>query len=124
MARSLHRWALACPSSLPSSQVRFSSKYIPVHADLPGVYFTGGSLNPARSFGPAVIAHSFNHDHWIYWVGPFIGSIMAVGFYRLVKALEYETVNPSADSVKAPQHFQDDVEVLSVSQNGTATIRA
>lgn len=66
-------------------------------AELTGVYFTGGSLNPARSFGPAVVARRFNGYHWIYWVGPALGSLVAVGFYKLVKMLEYETVNPGAD---------------------------
>ena len=28
-------------------------------AELPGVYYTGGSLNPARSFGPAVVLCQF-----------------------------------------------------------------
>ena len=29
-----------------------------------GVYYTGGSLNPARSFGPCVAAASFQDYHW------------------------------------------------------------
>ncbi|KAK8058912.1 hypothetical protein PG994_009360 [Apiospora phragmitis] len=57
----------------------------------------GGSLNPARSFGPCVVLGSFYHYHWIYWVGPILGSVLASGFYLLVKALEYETVNPEQD---------------------------
>jgi aquaporin related protein len=28
-------------------------------SEMSGVYFTGGSLNPARSFGPAAVTHSF-----------------------------------------------------------------
>lgn len=36
-------------------------------AEIAGVYYTGGSLNPARSFGPCVAARSFNGYHWIYW---------------------------------------------------------
>lgn len=28
-------------------------------AELMGVFYTGGSVNPARSFGPAVVTHSF-----------------------------------------------------------------
>ena len=67
-------------------------------AELFGVYYTGGSLNPARSFGPCVVLHSFYSYHWIYWVGPILGSLLASGFYMLVKALEYETVNPEQDS--------------------------
>ena len=62
------------------------------------MYFTGGSLNPARSFGPAVVNHNFNHYHWIYWVGPIFGAIVAAGFYKFIKILEYETANPGQDN--------------------------
>jgi aquaporin related protein len=64
---------------------------------LTGVYFTGGSLNPARSFGPAVVNVSFSHYHWIYWLGPVLGSVVAAGFYKFIKILEYETANPDQD---------------------------
>lgn len=65
--------------------------------ELVAVYYTGGSLNPARSFGPAAVARSFQTNHWIYWVGPFIGSLLATFFYWLFKTLEYEMVNPGQD---------------------------
>ncbi|EME86968.1 uncharacterized protein MYCFIDRAFT_120962, partial [Pseudocercospora fijiensis CIRAD86] len=66
-------------------------------AHLSGVYFTGASLNPARSFGPCVALRSFPGYHWLYWVGPALGALVAVGFYRFVKILEYETANPGQD---------------------------
>ncbi len=73
-----------------------------------GVYYTGGSLNPARSFGPCVIAGKFESYHWIYWIGPILGSLVASGFYVLIKALEYETVNPEQDhSSPSEKHPQD-----------------
>ncbi|CAN9395627.1 unnamed protein product [Alternaria sp. RS040] len=65
--------------------------------ELSGVYFTGGSLNPARSFGPAVVNLEFAPYHWIYWLGPILGSVIAAGFYKFIKILEYETANPGQD---------------------------
>jgi len=69
-------------------------------AELLGVYYTGGSLNPARSFGPAVVLRSFSNYHWIYWLGPALGATIAAGFYKLLKWLQYETVlSPETDEV-------------------------
>jgi len=43
---------------------------------------SGASMNPARSFGPALIGGIW-HDQWIYLTAPFIGAIVAVLAYRL-----------------------------------------
>ncbi|CAJ2510816.1 Uu.00g064410.m01.CDS01 [Anthostomella pinea] len=67
-------------------------------AEIPGVYFTGGSLNPARSFGCAVAAPSFPHYHWIYWLGPAMGGVLAAIYFRFVKACHYEEANPGQDA--------------------------
>lgn len=74
-------------------------------AELLGVYYTGGSLNPARSFGPAVVLRTFSGYHWIYWVGPALGAIIAAGFYKMLKWLQYETVlGPETDEVVPAPH--------------------
>lgn len=58
-------------------------------AELMGVYYTGGSVNPARSFGPAVVSHTFASYHWIYWAGPILGAILASTFYMFIKACKF-----------------------------------
>ena len=43
---------------------------------LVGVPLTGASMNPARTFGPALASGSWEF-HWIYWAAPIIGGIIA-----------------------------------------------
>ncbi|XP_039193244.1 aquaporin-6-like isoform X1 [Crotalus tigris] len=50
---------------------------------LVGHYYTRCSMNPARSFGPAVITGNFLQQ-WIFWVGPLIGAILASVLYNFV----------------------------------------
>ncbi len=52
-----------------------------------GGSITGGSLNPARSFGPALITWEFAYQ-WIYWVAPIAGGLIAAGVYKLLNTKE------------------------------------
>ncbi|KAL6901093.1 aquaporin-like protein [Trichoderma evansii] len=65
-------------------------------AHLCGTNFTGTGINPARSFGPAVVT-SFTGYQWIYWVGPFLGALLAFAVYTILKWMEYHTANPGQD---------------------------
>ncbi|XP_030277714.1 aquaporin AQPAe.a isoform X2 [Sparus aurata] len=41
-----------------------------------GARFSGAGMNPARALGPAIIT-GFWENHWVYWLGPVIGGILA-----------------------------------------------
>ena len=45
---------------------------------------SGTSTNPARSFGPALVSGVWN-GWWIYWLGPLIGTLIAVALYHAVR---------------------------------------
>jgi aquaporin Z len=47
---------------------------------------TGGSFNPARTLGPAVVGHVWS-AHWLYWAAPICGMIAAMHAYEAVRAV-------------------------------------
>ncbi|XP_008463493.1 aquaporin TIP1-3-like [Cucumis melo] len=47
---------------------------------LVGGAFDGASMNPAVTFGPAVVTWSWTH-HWVYWLGPMTGATIAAVVY-------------------------------------------
>lgn len=52
---------------------------------LVGGPLTGASMNPARSFGPALAAGHWQ-NHFIYWVGPCLGALLAAVVYERLLA--------------------------------------
>jgi MIP family channel proteins len=59
---------------------------------------TGGSLNPARWFGPALVGNHFT-DWWAYILGPIVGGLLAAGVYRFVIEPASGPVQEAADTV-------------------------
>ncbi len=91
-------------------------------SELWGVYYTGGALNPARAFGPGVVTRQFTSYHWIYWVGPYLGGLLAVGFYWINKVLKFEQVNPGQDDDPSLRHDVDLILERKAKQNGGSAV--
>ncbi|EAZ24111.1 hypothetical protein OsJ_07850 [Oryza sativa Japonica Group] len=55
---------------------------------------TGTGINPARSLGAAIIYnkdHAWN-DHWIFWVGPFVGAALAAIYHQvIIRAIPFKS---------------------------------
>ena len=75
-------------------------------AILAGAPLTGASLNPARSFGPAIFTTALNGTspdfqnpmlYLVFFVGPFIGAILAVLVYQLLSAPTVSVEEDDAD---------------------------
>jgi aquaporin Z len=64
---------------------------------LAGGAVTGASMNPARSFGPALELMDFQW-HWLYWVAPIAGACVAALLYDnvLLKPMRPKVDEPRA----------------------------
>ncbi|KAE8226407.1 hypothetical protein CF319_g999 [Tilletia indica] len=74
---------------------------------------TGGSLNPARSLGPDVIASTFDGTAWIYYAAPYSGAVIAFVFYWLLKYFNYQSAVEGQDG--------DDIHLLMRDKDGNLT---
>ena len=81
---------------------------------LVGVPLTGASMNPARTFGPAVIS-GFWELHWIYWLAPIVGGIIAgvIMNYVFVNNAEPKTKSVSRSTSKSQDLEQYEKQYLS-----------
>ena len=61
---------------------------------LVGGPLTGGSMNPARTTGPAILAANWE-DLWIYWVGPPVGAALAAFLYTWLNDSKEDVDNES-----------------------------
>ncbi|GCE09654.1 MIP/aquaporin family protein [Dictyobacter aurantiacus] len=79
---------------------------------LGGGVLTGGIMNPARAFGPALMSGIWTNQ-FVYWIGPIVGAVLAACVYESLilprsqhEALPLEQSTDSEESV-VPQQVQE-----------------
>mmetsp|Transcript_11676 Transcript_11676/g.22153 ORF Transcript_11676/g.22153 Transcript_11676/m.22153 type:complete len:276 (+) Transcript_11676:124-951(+) len=92
---------------------------------------TGCGINPARSFGPGIVAYltrsgceNVMDDHWVFWLGPFVGAaFFSVAYERIIQD------NKESRNLKSTMHTSglksDMVEEVSLPQfDGDASVQS
>ncbi len=68
-----------------------------------GGTISGGSMNPARVFGPAIASSHFD-NHYVWWIGPIAGGVLA-GFAYEYLFSEKKVEIPIKKALKAPRSY-------------------
>ncbi|KAI0287316.1 aquaporin-like protein [Russula brevipes] len=80
------------------------------------VPYTGAGMNTARAFGPAAVSGFPFGTQWIYWVGPFLGSLLATAFYITLKHYQYWTLNPGQEATEPNMSPRDPMSVIRIDE--------
>lgn len=104
-------WDVRNASNTDSVAIKFGLSVTGL-ATVAGPY-TGCSMNPARSFGPAIWNNQWS-NHWIYWLGPLGGAFLAAFAYRMVfgyKTNEDEETIPETIALNCVESEKPEVRV-------------
>ncbi|KAK2583179.1 hypothetical protein KPH14_009199 [Odynerus spinipes] len=74
-------WDPRCAHTTDSTAIRFGFSVVAI--SLAASPYTGCSMNPARTFGPA-FWNSDWRDQWVYWVGPTLGALLGTYTYQIL----------------------------------------
>ncbi|XP_076675897.1 aquaporin AQPAe.a [Andrena cerasifolii] len=78
-------WDSRCAHTTDSTAIRFGFSVVGI--SLAASPYTGCSMNPARTFGPAFWNGNWTNQ-WIYWFGPTVGALLGTYAYQMLFALK------------------------------------
>jgi glycerol uptake facilitator-like aquaporin len=68
--------------------------------------YTGGIQNPAIAMGPSVASNNFNDHFAIYWIGPFIGGVVAAVVYKIVQFINERDEKQKKAQIARQEHAE------------------
>ncbi|XP_033211369.1 aquaporin AQPAe.a-like [Belonocnema kinseyi] len=74
-------WDPRCAHTTDSTALRFGFSVSAL--SFAAAPYTGCSMNPARSFAPALWQNSWK-DQWVYWIGPVFGALLGTLTYKVL----------------------------------------
>ncbi|CAH1755821.1 9485_t:CDS:10 [Entrophospora sp. SA101] len=80
--------------------------------------YTGASLNPARTFGTAVVTGEYGDSHWIYYIGTIAGSLLAALYTFSLRQMDYKKVS-ECGSTQSDNHSHKDKKQFEEAKNDT-----
>ncbi|XP_014230709.1 aquaporin AQPAe.a-like [Trichogramma pretiosum] len=102
-------WDPRCAHTTDSVAIRFGMAVVSI--SLAAAPYTGCSMNPARTFAPALWNGAWK-DQWVYWVGPMAGGALGTSAYQVLFAIKEDDADKTRD---------EDYESVKMSEIATNT---
>ncbi|EXB31971.1 Aquaporin NIP2-3 [Morus notabilis] len=72
---------------------------------------SGGSMNPARTLGPALASEEFK-GLWVYFVGPVTGTLLGSWFYKIIQLSERKPIISPSFSLRLRRMMSNNIHVV------------
>ncbi|XP_041376331.1 aquaporin-5-like [Gigantopelta aegis] len=85
-----------------------------ISMEVPWVFqYTGASMNPVRSLGPAIVMEMWD-KHWVFWLGPILGAVVAGVLYDNLFAVNASITKTKSciTSTNYNNHSVNDTELV------------
>ncbi|KAF7382356.1 aquaporin AQPAea-like isoform X1 [Vespula maculifrons] len=105
-------WDPRCSHTTDSTAIRFGFSVVAI--SLAAAPYTGCSMNPARTFGPAFWNSDWTNQ-WVYWFGPTVGAMLGTYTYQVL-FLEKPRVEKTYGSSTVDMKLMKEMESIKFSE--------